>query len=423
MPFWVKKTFKISKAIVGGFLLVGPTACSSIGEQPAGAVDDAGGEDVPRTIFNAADVPIDGVGKEAVHLFDDGDLLFNLQLREPDGLGPLYVRTACGACHKEGARGPGLVQKMAVVGGDGFTAASDQSKLAFGHTIRLGLAAGATTPISAPADDATVKVSTRLGPPVLGRGFMEAVADAEILRVEAEQKTRADGIHGHVNRVVYASEANVDTTFFSYKKGDANLIGRFGVKARVATIDDFVADAYQGDMGITTPMRPVELPNPDGLTDDKKPGIDLEIDHVNRIAFYLRRIAIPRRVGLTDQGIALFASTKCSACHVPSMKTRVDYPIGQMANVDAAIYTDMLLHDMGPALADGMTDGAAGSSDFRTAPLIGVRFAKTFLHDGRVTDLTEAILAHGGEAKVAVDAFRALSPADRDALVAFVQAL
>ncbi len=413
----------ITSAAILGSVLLGATACSSTSGGSASTMEEAGVGDVPGSLVNAADVPIDGVDKDTVHLFDDGDLLFNLQLREPDGLGPLFVRTACGACHKEGSRGPGLVQKMSVVGSDGFTAAADQSKLAFGHTIRLGLAAGAKTPISAPSGDATVKISTRLGPPVLGRGFMEAVADSEILRVEAEQKARTDGIHGHVNRVVYGSEANVDTSFFAYKKGDANLIGRFGVKARVATLDDFVADAYQGDMGITTPMRPVELPNPDGLTDDKKPGIDLEIDHVNRIAFYLRRIAIPRRVGLTDRGVALFAAAKCSACHVPTMKTRADYPIGLMANIDAPIYTDMLLHDMGPELADGMTDGAAGSSDFRTAPLIGLRFAKTYMHDGRVTDLVEAILAHGGEAKVSLDAFRALSSADHDALVAFVQAL
>ncbi len=422
----MKTTFNFSFKFVLGLTVAcsaAAAACSSA-SNPA-ATTDAGDarEETPASLINAADVPIDGSDSESVRLFNDGDGLFDLPLREPDGLGPLFIRTSCGACHDGGARGPGLVQKMSIVGPDGFTAAADQTPLTFGHTIRLGLAAGATTPIVAPTGDFKLKVSTRLGPPVLGRGYMEAIADAEIERVEAEQKLRTDGIHGHINRVVYGSEQNSDTSFYAYKKGDANLIGRFGVKARVATIDDFVADAYQGDMGLTTPMRPVELVNPDGLVDDKRPGVDLGIDHVNRVAFYLRRIAIPRRVGLDEQGKKLFASTNCAVCHAPTMKTRTDYPIAAIAGIDAAVYTDMLLHDMGPDLADGMTDGSAGSGDFRTTPLIGVRFSKTFLHDGRVTSIADAILAHGGEAKGSADAFRALSVADQEALVAFVEAL
>ncbi len=189
------------------------------------------------------------------------------------------------------------------------------------------------------------------------------------------------------------------------------------MKARIATLDDFVADAFQGDMGMTTPMRPTEPPNPDGLTDDDKPGVDLDLAHVTRVAFYLRRIAIPRRVGLTDRGAALFAQVNCSVCHAPSLKTSANYPIAQLAGIDAPVFTDMLLHDMGPALADGMTDGTSGSADWRTAPLIGERFSKTFLHDGRVTTIEAAILAHDGEAKGAAEAFAALPADDQAALV------
>ena len=101
---------------------------------------------------------------------------------------------------------------------------------------------------------------------------MEAVLDSEIERVEREQAARTDGIHGRINRVTYASEPNPDDLARTYAKGDAGLIGRFGLKARIATLDDFTADAFQGDMGITTPLRPVELPNPDGLTDDRQAG-------------------------------------------------------------------------------------------------------------------------------------------------------
>jgi len=378
--------------------------------------------DAPSTIVNASDVPLDGLSKDDVAKFRDGDDLFDLPFREADGLGPLYIRTACGACHEEGSRGPGLVQKMAIVEADGFTASPDQSALPFGHTIRKGLEAGAVTAITAP-DVPNLKVTTRMGPPVLGRGYMEAIDDAEILRLEAEQAARGDGIHGHVNRVTFTSVPNPDTSFSSYQQGQTNIIGRFGLKARVATVDDFTADAFQGDMGMTTPMRPVELPNPDGLTDDARAGVDLPLDHVDRVTFYIRRIAIPKRVGLTDRGAELFDQVQCSACHVPSMKTRTSYPIPELAGIDAPVYTDMLLHDMGAALADGMTDGTADSLAWRTAPLIGLRFARIYLHDGRAPSVDAAIQAHDGEAAASANAYRALSDADRQTLLDYVGAL
>lgn len=398
-------------------LLVALAAC---GGDP-GAAPDAGPDSSVGSLDHASDVPIDGLGHADVVGFNDGDDLFGLPFREPDGLGPLFIRTACAACHKEGSRGPGLVEKMAVVRADGYTPADDQSALAYGHTIRQGMAAGATTPIVAP-DEADVKSTIRLGPAVLGRGYMEAVADSEILRVEAEQAQRTDGIHGKAAHVIYASVGNPDTSFYAYRQGDP-VIGRFGLKARIATLDDFTADAYQGDMGMTTPMRPVELANPDGLTDDARAGVDLDQAHIDRVTFYIRRIAIPRRLGLTDRGAQLFAQAQCAVCHVPALQTRADYPIAKLANIAAPIYSDILLHDMGPALADGLTDGGATSSQWRTAPLIGLRFARTYLHDGRAHSVTEAITAHAGEAQGALAAFQALSADDQRALVQFVEAL
>jgi CxxC motif-containing protein (DUF1111 family) len=393
-------------------------ACSSSSPTDPAPTDTP---DDPATLVRASDVPIDGVTPDQVTAFHKGDGVFDLPFRDADGLGPFYVRTSCGACHEGGSRGPGLVQKMVVVDADGVTPAADQSTLLpYGHTIRLGLTAGAKTPLAAPKDP-SVKVTVRLGPPILGRGYMEAVLDSEIERVEAEQAKRTDGIHGKINRVVYASEANPDG-FFKYMKGQT-VIGRFGLKARVATLDDFTADAFQGDMGLTTPMRPEELPNPDMLTDDLRKGVDLDLAHVNEVAEYLRLVAIPKRVGLGDDGKALFESTLCSVCHVPSMKTRSDYPIAQLAGIDAPVYTDFLLHDLGDALADGMTDGAADARAWRTAPLIGMRFQKVFLHDGRVNTIDDAILAHDGEAKGSADKFRTLSADEKKKLVAYVSAL
>lgn len=378
-------------------------------------------DEPPSTIVNAVDVPLDGLSADDIARFDDGDALFGLPFRAPDGLGPLFIRSACAACHEEGLRGTGLVQKMVVVDGDGAVA-SDQSALRFGHTIRRGLAAGAMTPIEPPAGIRT-KVTIRIGPPVIGRGYLEAIEDSEIERVAAEQAQRDDGIQGRVARVAFTSVPNPDTTFSQHYLGEPNLIGRFGLKARIVTLDEFTADAFQGDMGLTSPMRPDELPNPDGLVDDARPGSDVTIDHIDRITFYLRHIAIPKRVGQTARGAELFAQTTCAACHVPSLRTRADYPIRQLAAIDAPVYTDLLLHDMGDALADGMTDGGGKSRYWRTAPLIGLRFFRTFMHDGRAATIEDAILAHDGEARGSVAAFRALAAADRALLIAFVEAL
>lgn len=198
------------------------------------------------TLVRASDVPIDGVTPDQLVAFRAGDGLFDLPFRDADGLGPYYIRTSCGACHEAGSRGPGLVQKMLVLRSDGVTPDAEQSLLPFGHTIRLGLTAGAKTPLSAP-DDPRVKVTTRVGPPILGRGYMEAILDSEIERVAAEQAARKDGIHGTINHVVSPRRRTRRDSSDS-PKGQI-VIGRFGLKARVATLDDFTADLFQGDMG------------------------------------------------------------------------------------------------------------------------------------------------------------------------------
>jgi CxxC motif-containing protein (DUF1111 family) len=314
---------------------------------------------------------------------------------------------------------------MAVVLADGVTTSDDQSALPFGHTVHPLYTGGGKTAVLPPASGTfNVKVTTRVGPPIIGRGYLEAVLDSEIERVASEQAQRTDAIHGRINHVVYASEPNADTRFHAHHKGDI-VIGRFGLKARIATLDDFTADALQGDMGITSPLRPTELVNPDGLTDDLKPGVDVTIDSVNLRSMYVRLTAIPKRKDDTN-GAALFAQVKCSGCHVPAMRTRADYPIAAIANLEAPIYTDLLLHDMGTDLADGIDDGEATSREWRTAPLIGLRFMKTYLHDSRASSIEQAIALHAGpgsQAAESVSLFRALSPADQATLLAFVGSL
>ena len=389
-------------------------ACSTT---PSTTDAGADADDGTADIF---DVPISGIDPDLEKAFNVGDELFSTVFREYDGLGPYYIRQACSSCHNGAVRGPGFAQKMAVVLADGFTPSPDQSLLKWGNTVKPFMTASATTPLAPPMDP-SVKVSIRLGMPLLGHGYMEAVDPAEIQRVASEQSMRADAIHGKINWVVYESEPNPDTRFWNFKKGDV-VIGRFGVKARQPTIDDFVADALQRDIGITSPLRPTEAPNPDNLTDDLKPGVDVTADHVNGVAIYVRLQAIPKRL-VTDQGKMLFAQVGCAVCHQPTMRTRADYPIKQLAGIDAPIYTDMLLHHWSNTFGDGVVDGQAESTQWRTAPLIGLRFNKVFLHDGSATSIEGAIVAHSGEASETRQRFTDLSPSDRKVLVDFVSAL
>ncbi len=400
-------------------LLLLAVACAGSGG-PSGDAVDARQPD-PSSIV------LVGASETERQRFREGDRLFEVTMRAADGLGPLYIRTSCANCHREDGRGPGLVGKMSVVGPDGFTPIADQTRLLpFGHTQRPYVIAGATTPIGAPDAEPSVRVTFRLPPPVFGRGYLEAVDDEEILRLEREAQARTDGVRGRIHRVSFASQANTDTSFHAHKAGDAGLIWRFGLKARIATIDDFTADAFQGDMGMTSPMRITEPPNPDGLMDDAKPGIDVSLDTVNAVADYMRLLEIPKRQDDGDAGRAVFARVGCATCHVPSLRTRADYPIAALAGIDAPVFTDFLLHDMGPALADGLADGNAGSREWRTAPLMGVRFFPNLLHDGRAHSVEEAIAAHGGpesEGSASAAAFAALSVTDKQTLLKFVNDL
>jgi CxxC motif-containing protein (DUF1111 family) len=318
-----------------------------------------------------------------------------------------------------------VVRKFVVIEPDG-TPAADQSALPWGHTERAQLAAGATVGIVAPEDDATVRVTQRFGPPVFGRGYVEAVRDDEIERVEREQAARTDGISGRINRVPWTSAASPDQPFHAYGPGDEGLIGRFGLKARIATLDEFTADALQGDMGITSPLRPFELPNPEGLADDERPGVDVDLETTGLTADYVRLIAIPERVEPDLLAAGLFDEVLCAACHLPSLRTRDDYPIPELAGIDAPIYTDLLLHDMGSELADGLAEHDASASEWKTPALMGLRHLRTYLHDGRARTIEEAILMHAGpgsEANGSVEAFEALPEADRQALLDFVSGL
>lgn len=350
--------------------------------------------------------------------YDDGEAAFETIHREWRGLGPAYIHVSCAACHAGAGRGPKDVTKMVVM--DGETPSADQRALPWGHTVRPEVAGGGVTPILPPEGVDGLLVTVRHPNALWGRGYLEAIDDAAIRRVEAEQA--AGGVvSGRINRVAW-SAVEAESEFHAHQPGDAGLIGRFGHKARSVTLDEFTADALVGDMSITSPLRPEEPPNPDGLADDARVGVDTDVDTVNAIADYIRLLDVPPRLAHVA-GEAVFADIGCADCHVPSLRTRADYPIAALADVDAPVYTDLLLHDLGPAMNDGLTDGDALPTEWRTAPLIGLRHLDGFLHDGRATTLAEAITAHGGEAEPARAAFDALGADERAAICGFLGGL
>jgi CxxC motif-containing protein (DUF1111 family) len=419
------------RSLLSALALLLSLACGGAkqGAPEAGPTEDAGAGDggAPAPPSDAVDQPLAAATDAQLAVFHRGDALFDHDFTSVDGLGPLYIRQSCGSCHALAGKGPGLVQKMAVVGADGTTPLADQGALPYGHTVRPYVAATGRTPILPPTsglpDGGQLKLTVRIGPALWGRGYLEAIDDASILAQQAAQAQRSDGIRGRVNRVAYHSQPNPDTRYHQHQPGEANLVGRFGLKARNATLDDFAADAFQGDMGITSPLRPSELPNPDGAADDDLPGVDVDAGTVNDAAEYMRLLAIPERASPDPRGLQLFSQARCDVCHAPSLRTRADYPVPQLAGVDAPLYTDVLLHDLGPELADGLTDESALSGEWRTAPLVGVRLQRNYLHDGRAATVEQAIRLHGGQAAGARDAFAALSDEDRAALLAFVRGL
>jgi CxxC motif-containing protein (DUF1111 family) len=428
------------RLVVGAIAIAALAGCSN-DPDPGGSIDagaaaaDGGLPEVRRdddddNPGDPSDRPLVGLSRGGLDVFDQGDRLFEATFRPAQGLGPLYIQASCASCHQEAGSGPGHVDKFQIVDAATRAPIANAPEMIFGATERPFTVAGATSPLLAPAAPLPghdVVHSRRIGPSVMGRGYIEAVLDSEIERMAAEQATRSDGIHGRINRVTYRSQAILGVAV-PHASGEGNLIGRFGVKARVTTIDDFTADALEGDMGLTSPMRPDELPNPDGLRDDLKPGVDVTAATVTTVAAYLRTIEIPSRAAAvsTVGGAAAFAAADCAVCHAPGLRTRADFPVVQLADVHAPIYSDLLLHDMGEGLADRLTDESAGPRDWRTSPLIGLRFQKAYLHDGRAATIEVAILKHAGtgsEANGSVAKFQALSPPQRAALLSFVAGL
>jgi CxxC motif-containing protein (DUF1111 family) len=275
-----------------------------------------------------------------------------------------------------------------------------------------------------------VAVSVRLPPPVFGVGLIEAIPDSVILALADPDDRDGDGISGRANLVTAA----VYVPAGEPGGGGGPRLGRFGRKAQVSSLLEQVVGAYHQDMGITSEFVPVENRNPvsrvPGEALDNVLDPEIPAGTVQAVVHYIRALAPPAPGADTprrEAGRALFRETGCASCHVPVLRTGGSV-LAALTNQSVELYSDLLLHDMGDALADGRPDGQASGREWRTPPLWGLRLMRDFLngdafllHDGRAGSVEEAILLHGGEAQRSRDAFAALPAQQRRALLDFVE--
>lgn len=383
--------------------------------------------------------------------FGAGAIVFDQHFTADQGLGPLYIKDSCLSCHLDGEQfedhtkddpGPGLLLRLSVPGVDEHggpvpeptyglqlqTDATDGAvregdlnvtwKYMTGHypdgtRYELRAPTFSVTHLSKGPLASDVLTSARIAPPMTGLGLLEAIPVATLEAAADPDDANHDGISGRVNMVWDDVSKSM-------------MVGRFGWKGDQPTVRQQSTAALAGDMGISTPDVPGTVDTGLSATPDMN-AIDLA-DQV----FYNRTIAVPIARNVTKdavvRGANRFADAGCSACHTTTQKAGDDEVAG-IAHQTFHPFTDLLLHDMGPGLADERPVFAASGSEWRTAPLwaFGRRAEVTkfdsFLHDGRARNGEEAILWHDGEAAASRKRFMAMSKADRSDLLAFLRAL
>ena len=345
--------------------------------------------------------------------FYEGKKVFQRVFEPKDGLGPLFNGNSCAECHEAPVVG-GVGDEVEVhatrfIGPNGCDPLFHQG----GPVIQqkatpLLQAKGVDKEPIPPGATAQARRST---PPLFGFGLVDAIPEAALLSHEDPNDANGDGIGGRANRTI------------------DGRVGRFGRKAAVATLFDFNAGAFPQEMGVTTPLSPVEetingAPVPPDT--DPAPDPEITVEEIEKVTAFVRFLAPPPPQVLTNsqdqylakRGQELFGYLKCASCHCPKMQTGPNV-IRAVDRKTVALYSDLLLHDMGPGLADICLE-QAHPSEFRTEMLMGLRFREKFLHDGSARTVAEAIERHGGEAQKSRDGYKALSNEDKKALLKFL---
>lgn len=359
--------------------------------------------------------PLPDLTRQEREEFREGLEEFRTREAVDTGLGPIFNGVSCIECHD--APGPGGSSIILVTRfGRTINGQFDPLTARGGSLLqRFAIDAGAMETI---AREANV-VAERQTTPLFGLGLIEAIADEDIQAYADAPKP--DGVRGRAARVFDPATRTM-------------RIGRFGWKAQHATLLGFAADAYLNEMGITNRFFPQEnAPNgnlrllaaidrvadPEDDSDPETGKAD-----VDRLAEFMRWLGAPPVQPPTDDaraGQEIFSAIGCATCHRPAMTT-ARMRSRALSSKTVALYSDLLLHDMGD-LGDGIAQGDAGPREIRTPPLWGVRASAPYLHDGRASSIDEAIRAHAGEATAARDRYAALADAPRQRLLSFLGAI
>ena len=393
-----------------------------------------------------------------------------------DGLGPLYNARSCKRCHINDGRGHppanhednsvSMFLRISIPGGNSRAAEEIEDYIAttadpiYGmqlqdeglagipaeydlridySEIEVPLSGGETASLRAPTYTAAnlgygplhpeAMLSPRVTPQMIGLGMLEAIPAADIMALADPEDSDGDGISGRAN-IVWSKEF------------DMPMLGRFGMKAGAPTLQQQNAGAFSGDIGISSPMFPAGAGE---CTEQQTACLNaihgdgdirvFEIDQqsLDITTFFSRNLGVPARRNVDDptvlRGKQVFYETGCISCHQPAFVTHrlKDQPEQSFQLIWP--YTDMLLHDMGPGLADNRPEARATGTEWRTPPLWGIGLTEQvsghtfFLHDGRARNLLEAILWHGGEAQSQRDQVVTMAPDDRAALIEFLESL
>ncbi len=368
--------------------------------------------------------PIDLSNAQAVYFAQGNDQFFQIRTAAT-GLGPYFVSTGCGGCHSSDNRG----HPFTILTRFGQSDTTGNKFLNEGGPQLQNANLPGFLPQQIPQGATSSKL---IAPITAGVGFLEAVPDSEILAMAASNLNNPDGVRGHPN---YNSIPTFITPFAnSIPRGDGKYICRFGRKASVYNLIQQVADAYNHDIGITSTFMPYNPYNYLDQTLASSPSTpEVGNDDFNSVVFYVTCLQTPNQRNATDSivqyGNNIFTQIGCGTCHKQTLTTGYS-PIDALSYQTFSPFTDLLVHDMGPGLDDGYTEGTAQTSEWRTVPLWGLGLASGvqggnyyLLHDGRAHSIEQAIQMHGGEASASANRFNNLSNSDRNALITFLKSL
>ncbi len=467
---------RIARNLCGGILaVVLTTSVCTLAQGKSGPVDPG-----VRGGPASAGAPLKGLTPDEIVFFNDGQARFAevevVQKGANNGLGPRFNSNQCLSCHSQPAGGgssPAQNPLLAVAHLSGATNAvpwfivengpvrearfKKSNGAADGEVHDIYVITGRTdasgcniaqfdflpagNPLTGQRGNANIIF--RIPTPLFGAGLIEAIPDSAILanmQANASEK-RALGISGHAN---------------AHLSGNVNLsandgtITRFGWKAQNKSLLLFAGEAYNVEMVISNQLFPQErdetpgcvfIPNPNDTlnfttaptTSASNPAV---ISDIEAFSNFMRMLAPPAPAPptpATEKGRETFARIGCAHCHTPSFTTGTmiasgssTSPSAALSNQTANLFSDLIVHHMGKGLADGITQGGAGPDEFRTAPLWGVGQRVFFLHDGRTSNLVEAIKehqSHGSEANKVIEHFDRLSTQEKQEIIDFLRSL